>query len=82
MANVRALIELILSKPTEMREDEVTTILQYKGYARKAGSGTSHRRFVSPGNPPIHFPVHSGKVKRVYLVKIIRVLDLEEMFYE
>ena len=78
MANVRALIELMRSKPTEMREDEVTTVLQFRGYARKAGSGTSHRRFVSPGHVPVHFPVHGGKVQRAYLIKIIRLLDLEE----
>lgn len=61
-----------------MRLTEVKVILRSFGYIEKRGSGTSHRRFVCPGKYPIHFPVAHGRVKKVYLVEIIRLLELEE----
>jgi predicted RNA binding protein YcfA (HicA-like mRNA interferase family) len=77
MANVRKLIEKLLSRPTEMRSDEVVTILRHYGYEqRKSSGGTSHRKFVKPGMPPVVFPEHDGKVWRVYLKEIIVMLNI------
>jgi len=77
MANVRKLIEKLLSRPTEMRYDEVVTILRHYGYEpRKSGGGSSHRKFEKPGRPPIVFPEHDGKVWRVYLKEIIVMLNI------
>lgn len=78
MSNREKLIRQLLSKPTDMRFEEVATVLRYYGYEEKRGSGTSHRRFVCPGKYPIHFPVSGGRVKRPYLVEIIKLLGLEE----
>jgi predicted RNA binding protein YcfA (HicA-like mRNA interferase family) len=77
MANVRKLIEKLLSRPIDMRYDEVATILRHYGYQlRKSGSGTSHRKFEMSDRPPIVFPVHDGKVWRVYLKEIIDMLNI------
>jgi hypothetical protein len=60
-----------------MRFDEVATILRHYGYERRSSSGgTSHRRFVKPGMPPVVFPEHDGKVWRVYLKEMIVMLNI------
>jgi hypothetical protein len=78
LSNREKLIRQLLLRPTDMRFDEVAIVLRYYGYERKKGSGTSHRRFVCPGKNPIGFPVSGDRVKRVYLVEIIKLLGLEE----
>jgi predicted RNA binding protein YcfA (HicA-like mRNA interferase family) len=80
MANVQKLIEKLLSRPTEMRFDELVTILRHYGYEQRSSSGgTSHRRFVKPGKPPVVFPEHDGKVWRFYLKEIIVMLNIGKM---
>lgn len=78
MSNREKLIRQLLSKPTDMRFEEVATVLRYYGYEEKRGSGTSHRRFLCAGKYPIHFSVSHNRVKRVYLADIIKLLGLEE----
>jgi len=78
LSNREKLIRQLLSKPTDMRFDEVAIVLRYYGYKEKRGSGTSHRRFVCPDKYPIHFSVAGGRVKKVYLTQIIELLGLEE----
>jgi hypothetical protein len=60
-----------------MRYDEVATIRRHYGYElRKSRAGTSHRKFEMPGKPPIVFPVHDGRVWRVYLKELIDILNI------
>ena len=70
------LVRRLLARPTDMRFDELDRILRSFGYELKGGKG-SHRRFECPGRPRIVVPESSGKVKRVYLSWVIRLLGLE-----
>jgi len=78
LSNREKLIRQLLLRPTDMRFDEVATVLRYHGYEEKRGGGTSHRRFVCPGKYPIHFAVSHNRVKGVYLAQIVEILGLEE----
>ena len=60
-----------------MRFAELERILVSFGYELKGGKG-SHRRFECPGRPRIVVPVSSGRVKRVYLSWIVKLLGLED----
>jgi len=57
--------------PSDVRFAEVQRLLESYGYrlVRIAGS---HHVFDKPGERPIPIPVHHGKVKHVYVRKILK----------
>lgn len=60
-----------------MRFAELDRVLRSFGYELKGGRG-SHRRYECAGRPRIVVPVSSGRVKRVYLSWIVKLLGLED----
>jgi len=61
-----------------MRFEEVERVLEHAGYSRTGGRG-SHRVYSKPGAWPITIVKAGGfRVKKVYLRKVVELLDLEE----
>lgn len=78
MTRIGKLIAKALRKPPELRFSEVRKILEHFEYAEDRRSG-SHATFTKKGEYPISVPLVGGKrVKRAYIVEIIKLLDLEE----
>jgi predicted RNA binding protein YcfA (HicA-like mRNA interferase family) len=76
LSNRDKLIRRLLARPTDMRFAELDRILRSFGYELKGRKG-SHRRYECPGRPRIVVPESSGRVKRIYLSWIIKLLGLE-----
>ncbi len=77
MSSRDKLIRRLLARPSDMRFEEFDRVLCSRGYVLKGGRG-SHRRYECPGRPRIVVPVSDGRVKRVYLSWIVKLLGLED----
>lgn len=53
----------------------VKTVLEENGYELTASKG-SHFRFKKSNKPSISIPVHNGKVKKVYIKEILKLIQL------
>ena len=78
MSRKQKLVEKILKRPTEMDFADVDRLVTYFGFALRKGTG-GHRVFTNPdADQEISVPtVQGGRVKRVYLQKLIELLGLE-----
>lgn len=56
---------------------DLQKVLEGYGYAITSTKG-SHCTFRKKGAAPIPVPVHSGKVKRVYIHKVFELLGLND----
>ena len=75
MTKIEKLKEKLFQKPRDMRFDELRTILKHHGFENVRTKG-SHFFFTDNKNV-ISIPVHNNAVKKVYLEKIIKILELE-----
>ncbi len=76
MGKLEKLIELFLRQPPEIRFADVLYLLEAFGYIEQRSKG-SHHTFSDPAGKTIVIPKVSGqKVKRVYVKRIIELLDL------
>lgn len=66
-------IQKLLSEPKEMRIAEIENILLYFGYKLDRIKG-SHHIFIKPECDTITVPSHKGKVKRVYLKDLKKLI--------
>jgi predicted RNA binding protein YcfA (HicA-like mRNA interferase family) len=78
MTNVEKLVARLRRRPTEMRADEIATILEARGWTLATRSGTSHRKWTKPDLKSIGYTVEHGMVKRTYLRDIVTTLGLNE----
>lgn len=76
MGKLEKLIELFLRQPPEVRFADVCYLLEAFGYVEQRSKG-SHHTFSDPDGKTIVIPKVSGqKVKRVYVKRIIELLEL------
>ncbi|WP_309738589.1 type II toxin-antitoxin system HicA family toxin [Chamaesiphon sp. OTE_20_metabat_361] len=76
MGKLEKLIELFLRQPPEVRFADVLDLLEAFGYTEQRSKG-SHHTFSDPDGQTIVIPkVSDQKVKRVYVKRIIELLDL------
>jgi predicted RNA binding protein YcfA (HicA-like mRNA interferase family) len=77
VGKLEKLIELFLRQPPEVRFADVLYLLEAFGYTEQRSKG-SHHTFSDPDGQTIVIPKVSGqKVKRVYVKRIIELLDLD-----
>lgn len=73
------LIALMISRPSTASFADVRAVLEMFGYELARTKG-SHHMFKKAGSTPIPVPVVSGtKVKRHYLDRICKILELDEL---
>jgi predicted RNA binding protein YcfA (HicA-like mRNA interferase family) len=78
MGKLEKLIELFLRQPPEVRFTEVCYLLEAFGYTEQRSKG-SHHTFSHPNGKTIVIPkVGGNKVKRVYVKRIIEILELSK----
>lgn len=75
MTKLEKLKEKILRKPKDMRFNDVRTLLENHGFENVRTKG-SHFLFTD-NKKLISIPTHNNTVKKIYLEKIIKILDLE-----
>jgi predicted RNA binding protein YcfA (HicA-like mRNA interferase family) len=79
MGKLEKLIELFLRQPPEVRFTEVCYLLEAFGYTEQRSKG-SHHTFSNPNGKTIVIPkVGGNKVKRVYVKRIIEILELSKL---
>ncbi|MDJ0599519.1 MAG: type II toxin-antitoxin system HicA family toxin [Crocosphaera sp.] len=77
MGKLSKLIQKFLSRPPEVRFDDVRYVLEAFGYVEIRSRG-SHHAFENDAGDVIIIPKKGGKkVKRTYVEEIIKLLDLE-----
>lgn len=78
MSKYEKLLERVYSLDSNMRFDELKTILESLGYTMSAPSGgSSHRTFRKEGCMPITIPKHNP-IKKTYVRKLRELLESEE----
>ena len=76
MGKLEKLIELFLRQPPEVKFTDVCYLLEAFDYSERRSKG-SHHTFSNPDGKTIAIPKVGGmKVKRVYVKRIIEILDL------
>lgn len=70
-------LKKLLTLPTEMRLDEVTSVLLRYGWYLERVKG-SHFHFVDPHGQIFTLPVHNGVIAKRYLKKIVSDIILYE----
>jgi len=70
------LVRKMLQKPSNLRFCDVKTLLDHFDFKNVRTKGSHH--IFSNGDLIISVPVHDNIVKRTYLEKIIKLLNLEE----
>jgi len=79
--NIDKKVEKILSKPTEMRFDDIQQIFEYFGFSLEKFKG-SHAYFYNETTRKFFFvPTINGRmVKNWYLNEICKFLELKDWF--
>lgn len=78
MSQLRKLIKFFLSRPTEVRFEDVKRLLTAFGFEEIRSKG-SHHSFRNSQGSKITIPKKSGqKVKATYVEEIINLLSLDE----
>jgi predicted RNA binding protein YcfA (HicA-like mRNA interferase family) len=78
MGKLAKLIQSFLAKPPEVRFEDVRYVLEVFGFQEKRSRG-SHHSFEHESGEVIVIPKKGGqKVKRIYIQRIVELLDLEE----
>lgn len=78
MSKLTKLIEQFLASPPEARFDDVQYVLEAFGFQEKRSKG-SHHIFGNSLGQVVTIPKKSGKkVKRVYINKVVELLNLQE----
>ena len=80
MAAILKIIERMLRLPPEMRFEDAVKVLEHFGWTLKKIRG-SHFGYSRRG---YHITVvkHKNKIKKIYIKKIIEILNLEEWYEE
>jgi len=77
LSDIDKIIELLRRRPPEAGYEDVRRLLEAFGWTQKRQTG-SHVIFTKPGERSISVPLVGGRrVKRVYLIRIIELLDLD-----
>ncbi|MDX2241912.1 MAG: type II toxin-antitoxin system HicA family toxin [Leptolyngbyaceae cyanobacterium bins.302] len=78
MSKLRKLVEQFLTLPSEIRFEDVRTLLETFGFEEKRSKG-SHHSFENALGQVLTIPKKGGKkVKRVYIKRIVDLLKLQE----
>jgi len=82
MAKLIKLVKRFLGEPSEVRFDDVRSLLKAFGFEEVRSSG-SHHIFRNPQGQMEIIPKSGGKmVKSTYVKKIVRLLNLEDWYAE
>ncbi len=78
MSQFDKLLERVKALDNTMRFDEIHKVLESYGYTMGSPrSGSSHRTFRKPGQPPITIPKHEP-IKRIYIIMVKEAIESEE----
>lgn len=81
MARLRKLVERVLATPSDLRFDDVRSLLGAFGFLEVRASG-SHHVFRDAGGEMIVVPRSGSRVKRAYVRRIVEMLNLEDWYAE
>lgn len=81
MAKFLKLIEKLLRRPPEAHFKDIIKVLENFGWKLKKCKG-SHYVYYKEGYLPLTITKHKNKVKRGYIIKLIKILELEEWYEE
>lgn len=81
MAKFLKLIRKLLRRPPEAHVKDIERVLKYFGWSIKNKKG-SHFVYHKEGHLPLTITKHKNKVKRGYIIKLIKILELEEWYEE
>jgi predicted RNA binding protein YcfA (HicA-like mRNA interferase family) len=80
MSKLEKLVVLFLRQPPQIGFEDVVSLLKAFSYYEHSVTG-SHHTFVKIGARPITIPTVKGRhVKKVYIQRIVELLDLEEWY--
>lgn len=78
MTKLAKLIQRFLAQPPEARFEDVRYVLEAFGFLEKRSRG-SHHTFENEAGTVIVIPKKGGqKVKRIYVQRIVELLELED----
>jgi predicted RNA binding protein YcfA (HicA-like mRNA interferase family) len=78
MSKLQKLVELFLKKPPDVSFEDVRYLLEAFDFEENRSKG-SHHIFRDSQGKKITIPKQGGqKVKRIYILKIIEILNLKE----
>jgi len=81
LSKIEKLVGRLLTKPTDMRFSEVRIIVEHHGFTLRRG-GKNHIVVRNQAGRTITLAVEDNRVKRGYLVELIKLLDLGENDYD
>ena len=76
MAQLEKLIRRFLARPPAVRFSEVRRLLAAFGFSLVRTRG-SHHLFERPDGRQLCVPVKEQQVKRIYVLRVVEMLDLE-----
>lgn len=79
MATFVKLVEKLLRRPVEASFEDIVRVLEYFGWKLKNDKG-SHFTYYKEGYMPFGVVKQKNKVKRGYIRKLIKILELEEWY--
>ena len=75
MDKIEKIIQKIKHGQSDIRFSDIEKLLNYCNYTKVRQKG-SHVHFRKQDAPFITIPVHNNRVKRVYVLEIIKLLNL------
>ena len=79
MATFVKLVEKLLRRPVEASFEDIVRVLEYFGWELRNVKG-SHFIYCKEGDMPFVVVKQKNKVKRGYIRKLIKILELEEWY--
>jgi predicted RNA binding protein YcfA (HicA-like mRNA interferase family) len=79
MGKLEKLIELFLRQPPEVKFTDVCYLVEAFGYSEQRSKGSHHTFSHSSGETIVIPKVGGKKVKRVYVKRIIEILELSTL---
>jgi len=76
VSRIKKRFEKILNNPIEIKWNELLPVLEYHGLICESPDGGSHWAVFHPNFPSnITVPVHNNRVKKIYVKKIISLIE-------
>jgi predicted RNA binding protein YcfA (HicA-like mRNA interferase family) len=76
MSKIEKLVKLLLSEPPEAKFQDIKFVLEYFNFIEVRSKGSHHIFRHEDGRMQVIPKVGGKKVKKVYIVQIIRLLQL------
>lgn len=78
MSKIRKRFQRLLNNQIDVKWNELKTIIEFFGLTVQTPNGGSHFLVYHPDDPDntmISVPVHSNRVKRFYVKRVIRLIE-------